>query len=135
MAEDKGKTTDSTDSSADNATTNPEETVEGQSFYNPALTGSGTITTDGTYAEPLPDPTQVRGLGPERTSGGRRVLGGLGDPDAARVREVTENVTGTAPEDTWRTDSRNKPEGDSSPDASDSDENRTAKRGGRTAGR
>jgi hypothetical protein len=81
----------------DNATTDPTETVEGQSFHNAALTGSGTITTDGTYAEPLPDPTQIRGLGPDRTSGGRRVLGGL-DPDARRVAEVTEAVTGTRPD-------------------------------------
>jgi hypothetical protein len=54
-------------------TGNPEETVAGQSFYNPALTGSGTIQ-DGTYTDPLPDPTQRRGLGPDRTSGGRLIL-------------------------------------------------------------
>jgi hypothetical protein len=46
-------------------------TVEGQSFRNEALTGSGTILPDGTYGEPLPDPTEVRGLGPDKTSGGR----------------------------------------------------------------
>lgn len=130
MAEDKSKNNEprgvdepAAEGESYEGTTNPEETVAGQSFYNPAATGSGTITRDGTYAEPLPDPTQVRGLGPERTSGGRRVLGGLGDPDAQRVREVTENVVGAPAEDGWR--SGNKPED------SDSDENRTGKRGGR----
>lgn len=67
--------------------TNPEEMpkldesnkeLDGQSFYNNALTGSGTITQDGEYAPPLPDPTAVRGLGPNRTSGGRRVDVGEG---------------------------------------------------------
>lgn len=29
---------------------------QGSSFYNPALTGSGTIMPDGTYGAPLPDP-------------------------------------------------------------------------------
>jgi hypothetical protein len=28
----------------------------GDSFYNPALVGSGTIMPDGTYGAPLPDP-------------------------------------------------------------------------------
>lgn len=54
-----------------------EHTVENQSFYNPATVGSGTITEDGTYGEPLPDPTIARGLGPGRTSGGRRTTGSL----------------------------------------------------------
>lgn len=31
--------------------------AEGQSFSNPALTGSGTILPDGTYGPSLPDPT------------------------------------------------------------------------------
>jgi hypothetical protein len=53
---------------ADDTKTEP---IEGQSFYNEALTGSGTITHDGTYADPLPDPTEIRGQGPRRTSGGR----------------------------------------------------------------
>lgn len=44
-----------------------------QSFRNEALTGSGTILPDGTMGEPLPDPTEVRGLGPDKTSGGRDV--------------------------------------------------------------
>lgn len=48
-----------------------EKNLEGQSFRNEALTGSGTILPDGTYGDPLPDPTEVRGLGPEKTSGGR----------------------------------------------------------------
>lgn len=47
--------------------------LEGQSFRNESLTGSGTILPDGTYGEPLPDPTEVRGIGPRRTSGGRIV--------------------------------------------------------------
>jgi len=99
MVEDKNKDKAPEDANPDaSGTTNPEKTVAGQSFYNSALTGSGTITVDGTYAEPLPDPTQVRGLGPDRTAGGRRVLGGL-DPDARRVAEVTEAVAGV-PADT-----------------------------------
>lgn len=32
----------------------------GGSFYNPALTGSGTIMPDGTYGNPLPDPNLVK---------------------------------------------------------------------------
>jgi hypothetical protein len=72
----------------DSATDNPKDLVEGQSFYNPALTGSGTIH-DGEYFPPEPDPTQLRGLGPEQTSGGRRLLGGL-DPDAPRPTQGGE---------------------------------------------
>lgn len=34
-----------------------EHVVDNQSFYNAALTGSGTILDDGTYGAPLPDPT------------------------------------------------------------------------------
>lgn len=36
----------------------PQSQTDGQgtSFYNPALTGSGTILPDGTYGAPLPDP-------------------------------------------------------------------------------
>lgn len=45
--------------------------LEGQSFRNEALTGSGTITPDGEYAEPLADPTEQRGISARRTSGGR----------------------------------------------------------------
>lgn len=33
---------------------------QGTSFYNPALTGSGTIMADGTYGAPLPDPNLVK---------------------------------------------------------------------------
>ncbi len=51
----------------------------GQSFENAALTGSGTILEDGTYGPNEPDPTEVRGLGAHKTSGGREVrLGGIG---------------------------------------------------------
>jgi hypothetical protein len=67
----------------------PEDTTEeGLQFYNPALVGSGTITDDGTYGPPEPDPTLVRGLGPDKTSGGRRVLGM--DPDAVRPTDVRQ---------------------------------------------
>lgn len=40
----------------------PESQTSGQgtSFYNPALTGSGTILPDGTYGSPLPDPNLER---------------------------------------------------------------------------
>lgn len=40
----------------------PESQTDGQgtSFYNPALTGSGTILPDGTYGAPLPDPNLKR---------------------------------------------------------------------------
>ena len=58
----------------------------GTSFYNEALTGSGTIQPDGTYGPPQPDPTEVRGLGPAKTSGGRHVTGGgLGDVGTERT--------------------------------------------------
>lgn len=30
--------------------------AQGDSYYNPALTGSGTILPDGTYGAPIPDP-------------------------------------------------------------------------------
>lgn len=33
---------------------------QGTSFYNPALTGSGTIMPDGTYGAPLPDPNLAK---------------------------------------------------------------------------
>jgi hypothetical protein len=46
---------------------------EGMFFENESLKGSGTIRRDGTYGPPTPDPTVVRGLGPNRTSGGRLV--------------------------------------------------------------
>lgn len=49
------------------------DVIPGQSFYNPALAGSGTILEDGTYGDPEPDPTEVRGLGPDTTAGGRVV--------------------------------------------------------------
>ena len=62
----------------------------GESFYNEALTGSGTINRDGTYGPPQPDPTEVRGLGPQKTSGGRTVVGGgLGDADTVSTGPTT----------------------------------------------
>lgn len=50
-----------------------ETNLDGQTFENRAATGSdrSRILDDGTYGENLPDPTEVRGLGPRRTSGGR----------------------------------------------------------------
>jgi hypothetical protein len=51
---------------------------EGLSFAPEHLKGSGTIRRDGTYGPPEPDPTVVRGLGPDRTSGGRLVPSGEG---------------------------------------------------------
>ncbi|HET9234923.1 MAG TPA: hypothetical protein VFP10_12350 [Candidatus Eisenbacteria bacterium] len=95
MAEDKNKTKD--EAAEVPGTTDPEETVGGQSFYNAALTGSGTIRRNGTLAEPLPDPTQIRGLGGNRTSGGRLIPSTL-DPEAAKVAEVTEAVVGPPPD-------------------------------------
>lgn len=58
-----------------------DKVVDGQSFYNEALTGSGTINEDGTYGPPIPDPTVLRG-GP---SGERKSPGGVErtDPNAA----------------------------------------------------
>jgi hypothetical protein len=46
-------------------------TMDGQSFYAPHLTGSGTLMGDGTYGPPIPDPVVQRG-GPKgyRTSPG-----------------------------------------------------------------
>jgi len=57
---------------------NPDEatpensTMHGQSFYAPHLTGSGTLTADGQYGPPTPDPTVQRGgpKGERVTSGG-----------------------------------------------------------------
>lgn len=68
-----------------------EKFAEGQSFYNEALTGSGTINADGEYEDPQPDPTVVRGLGPEKTSGGRTVVGGgLGDAGSERTGPTSQ---------------------------------------------
>jgi hypothetical protein len=68
----------------------------GTSFYNEALTGSGTINQDGTYGPPQPDPTEVRGLGPDKTSGGRTVTGGgLGDVETERTGPTTSEDPAT----------------------------------------
>ena len=48
-----------------------EKNLIGQKFDPEHLKGSGTILPDGTYGEPEPDPTEKRGLGPDRTAGGR----------------------------------------------------------------
>jgi len=58
--------------------------LEGQSFRNEALTGSGSITSDGTYADPLPDPTEVRGISERRTSGGRLIA----EPPSSEVADA-----------------------------------------------
>jgi hypothetical protein len=71
-----------------------DKSVDGQSFYSEALTGSGTITPDGTYAEPEPDPTVKRG-GPE---GERTSPGGVKRPDpneAVAPAQRTEGATST----------------------------------------
>jgi hypothetical protein len=64
---------------------------EGLFFANESLKGSGTIRRDGTYGPPEPDPTVVRGLGPDRTSGGRLVPSGEGH--ALYGAEAEENLT------------------------------------------
>lgn len=67
--------------------------LEGQSFDNAALTGSGTILPDGSYGPSQPDPTEVRGLGSHKTSGGREVrFGGLGGADETSPT-TTEDAT------------------------------------------
>lgn len=68
--------------------TSPEE--EGMNFEPNHLKGSGTIRRDGTYGPPEPDPTLRRGLGPDKTSGGRKVSNL--DPDAPAL-DVNGNVT------------------------------------------
>lgn len=47
-------------------------TMDGQSFYAPHLTGSGTLVSDGQYGPPVQDPTVQRGgpKGYRTTSGG-----------------------------------------------------------------
>lgn len=75
-----------------------DKTAGGQSFYNEALTGSGTITRDGEYTDPLPDPTVRRGLDAQSTSGGRFVRpGGLGDMDTVANLGEPEDVSDDAP--------------------------------------
>lgn len=80
----------------------PDETkLEGQSFRNEALTGSGTILPDGTYGEPLPDPTEVRGLGPDKTSGGRLAsLVNLDPIPDALIVDKENSTAATSPEET-----------------------------------
>jgi hypothetical protein len=64
---------------------------EGLYFANESLKGSGTIRRDGTYGPPTPDPTVLRGLGPDRTSGGRLVPSGEGH--ALYGEEAEANLT------------------------------------------
>jgi hypothetical protein len=63
-----------------------DKSVDGQSFYAEHLTGSGTILPDGTYGEPRPDPTVLRG-GP---AGERTTSGGVERPRPAEVPEYAE---------------------------------------------
>ena len=70
-----------------------------QSFRNEALTGSGTILPDGTYGDPMPDPTEARGLGADKTSGGRTVAGVREAIPDALIVDV-ENSTAAKPEPT-----------------------------------
>ncbi len=72
--------------------------AEGQSFNNPALTGSGTILPDGTYGPSLPDPTEVRGLGADKTSGGRDVSGARTSIPEELIVDV-ERSTAAKPEE------------------------------------
>jgi hypothetical protein len=62
---------------------------EGLFFAPEHLKGSGTIRHDGTYGPPEPDPTVVRGLGPDRTSGGRVVNPGEGRALLGEEAEAT----------------------------------------------
>jgi hypothetical protein len=75
------------------------DSIEGQSFRNEALTGSGTILPDGTYGEPLPDPTEVRGLGADKTNGGRTVPSALVEaiPDALIVDRENSTAASETP--------------------------------------
>lgn len=56
-------------------------TDDGQTFYNASLTGSGTINPDGTYGDPLPDPTVQRG----GVKDGRTSPGGVKRPDPNEI--------------------------------------------------
>ena len=64
--------------------------LNGQTFENKAATPSDkSRIEDGEYVENAPDPTQARGLGGRRTSGGRLLpdlpsaeIDGNGSPDA-----------------------------------------------------
>jgi hypothetical protein len=66
--------------------------VEGQSFVNPALMGSGTINPNGTIGPALPDPTVVRGLDGRKTSGGREVPDPLTTVNGELVPTSTVNT-------------------------------------------
>lgn len=65
----------------DSAKPSEHTTDDGQTFYNAALTGSGTILPDGTYGEPLPDPTVQRG----GVKSGRHNSGGYELPEPPTV--------------------------------------------------
>lgn len=78
----------------------PESQTDGQgtSFYNPALTGSGTIMPDGTYGAPLPDPNlakrQELSTEAEEADGttGPNVTGGTAAP-AAKTSTTTKRTS------------------------------------------
>lgn len=70
--------------------------ADGGSFYAEHLTGSGTIKPDGTYGEPLPDPTVLRG-GPE---GEHTSPGGVKRPSPADLVPPAQRATEDKPAST-----------------------------------
>lgn len=79
----------------------PEDSVEGQSFYNPGTVGSGTRTPDGLIAPPAADPAVGKGVyvsaGPrtERLRGGDPLPEESGPTDAER--SAAAETADTAP--------------------------------------
>lgn len=69
-----------------------EHTIDGQTFYNASLTGSGTILPDGTYGDPLPDPTVLRG----GVSSGRDTSGGRTVPEPATTFDAATGAPAPA---------------------------------------
>ena len=81
---------------------------EGESFYNEALTGSGTITPDGTYAEPQPDPTLARGgVTDGRTTPGGRRLPDLPDTNPPAQRADSDSAEAEVKPSTTTSKTRN----------------------------
>lgn len=64
-------------------------TGDGQTFYNASLTGSGTILPDGTYGDPQPDPTVLRG----GVKDGRTSPGGVKRPDPNETVPPAQRAT------------------------------------------
>lgn len=63
---------------------------QGTSFYNPALTGSGTIMPDGTYGSPLPDPNL------EKRNQDPNVTTDLDVPEGTNTSDGSDKPTQTA---------------------------------------